>query len=190
MTVRFRNIVGWLGIGVMLAACNLSQGAGSAANNTPQPVGPSITSVPATPTLAPVLEPSPTTAPVSTRADFPMMFWNVAVSYDPTVWELSKSESGSIFTHRQIAGCKMNEGSPTTPPPATGQVTIGQLQYVVAETVVEQQHLDWYIEVSGPNGPLLLDGSPTFIIVEPPQNLAGCLADVNMVLATMHVRTP
>ncbi len=188
MNSLHRTIVAGLAVGLILAACNSAPAA--------QPVTPTlppIVAATATPAALPTAVVPPTQPPAQPPApiDFALHAWpSVVVSYDSTLWQTGHwNDIQAALLSRQIPGCEIAEGLTTTPPREMQNVTIGGIGYAVAETVVEQKRLDWYIAISGPDN-LFTAGSPTLIVSEPPEQVEACLTVVYPVLATLHTSTP
>ena len=95
---------------------------------------------------------SPTTAPVN-LAELRLMFWDVSVLFDTNLWQIGGHDHMPSITHRQISNCMLYEQGPTEHPEIDRTVTLGSVEYQVAELVLSGEHVDWYLGVPRPIPP-------------------------------------
>lgn len=161
----------------------------AAATQTEMPALPSLalpaatTAIPPSPTVPPPPQPSSTPQPPELD-DLRLFFWDVQVSYDPAVWQPVNGDL-PMLEHRRLAGCQITEQGPTEPPMNTIEVQLGEVTYAAAELDLGGRYVDWYMAVSGPEGPFP-GGLPTLLIHAAPDGLEQCRADARAVLSTMR----
>jgi len=127
--------------------------------------------------------PTPSTVPLQ-LAELRLLFWDVGVVYDTERWQAARQASVPALTHRRLYNCSIYEHGPTEPPNIDRTVTLGSVEYQVAELVANGEHLDWYLGARNADGSFP-GGMPTLVVRSTSGGRDTCLAEAEIVLATM-----
>lgn len=126
---------------------------------------------------------TPITVPAN-LAELRLMFWNMGVLYDANLWQPGGRDYMSSITHRRIPDCVLHEQGPTEPPPIDGAVILGDVEYQVSELLLSGDHVDWYMGVRNADG-YFAGGKPTLVVRSTSNERDACLAEAEIVLATL-----